>query len=961
MYAEHPGSALPARGKGGAAEAGGRSISSRPAACVPAIKDITLHMQEKNMRSTDRSSKKGLPPQVQTLREQAEEKYRTLEAMPLEDLGAEKIRSLIDELRVHQIELELQKKELRQAQKDQEAARKRFADLYDFAPVGSLTMSREGKILDANLAASVLFGLPRGALLSWSLSHFVSPEFREEYARYLQRLLENDDPQSCELNMLRFDGLAFWGRLESISGRDSGTGEPVCRILLNDITEQKRNRIYRELSNEILKILNESELFHVSIHRIIDSIKQSTACDAVAIRLQSGDDFPYYAQQGFSEDFLRTENTLAVRDRQGHIARSVDGSVKLECICGLVISGKPDPSHPLFTPGGSCWTNDSTPLLSLPSSEDPRISPRNRCIHEGYHSIALIPIRAKQQIIGLLQINHRRKGKFSLDEINALEGIVSHIGGAILRKKAEETLRESKETYQTLFNEMLDSFALHEIISDETGAPVDYRFLAVNPAFEQMMGLKAAEIVGRTVLEVLPGFESRWIDIFGRVAATGQPIHFEIYMASLKKHFDIKAFRPCPGQFACIFADITERKLDAKEKKNLTDQLHQAQKMEAIGTLAGGIAHDFNNILGAILGYAEMIQDDCVLGSRTAQDIREVIRAGMRARDLVKQILAFSRQVETDRIPMQPESVVTEAIQLLRSSLPATISIQLDADPAAGSILADPTHIHQILINLCTNAFHAMEGTGGVLTVSLSRIVVSAADLGKAPHVHPGDFVKLSVKDTGTGMAPETLERMFDPFFTTKETGKGTGMGLAIIHGIVQTYGGFITCQSRLNEGSVFNVHLPALVEETAPPDKAAPAIPVGTEHILFVDDEKVLAEMARNMLVRLGYTVAVHTDSIEALRMFSNQPDSFDLVITDQTMPAMTGVDLARKMLDIRPDIPIILCTGYSNLISEEQAGSMGIKGFAMKPLIKKDFSALIRRTLDAATQRKGKEKEIF
>jgi PAS domain S-box-containing protein len=1020
------------------------------------------------MQNTDHpSGKNSSSVHAQTLREQAEERYRHLEEMPLEALGAEEIRSLIYELRVRQIELEIQKEELRRAQEDLEDSRQRFADLYDFAPVGYITMSRERKILDTNLAVSTLLGLPGGALLHRPLSDFVPAEFRRNYDHYLLRLFENDDLQTCELNMLRFDGSAFWGRLESIRGRDPKTGEQVCRILLSDITERKRSRIYQALSSEILKILNESESFKMSIDSILDGIKQNTGCDAVAIRLQSGDDFPYYAQQGFSEDFLAAENGLAVRDREGRIELGPDGNVRLECVCGLVISGRTDPSNPLFTPGGSCWTNNSLPLLSLPSYQDSRINPRNRCIICGYHSLALIPIRAKQQIIGLLQLNHRRKGKFSLDEINALEGIANHIGAALLRKKAENTLRESEETYRalitgipdmvmrfdregrhlfvsenieeifnvparqvigkthrelglaedlcrkweesiagvfasglpfegetsfegkegtlihnwrilperdshgtiksvlslsrditahhraekdyhTLFNEMLDSFALHEIICDEAGAPVNYRFLAVNPAFEQMMELKAADIVGRTVLEVMPQVESRWIDIFGQVASSGQPIHFESYVAGLKKYFDIKAFRPGPDQFACIFADITERKRDAKEKKNLTDQLHQAQKMEAIGTLAGGIAHDFNNILGAIIGYAEMIQDDCAPASRTAQDIREVIRAGMRARDLVKQILAFSRQVETDRIPLHPESVVKEAVQLLRSSLPTTITIQLNFDPEVGMILADPTHIHQILINLCTNAFHAMEDTGGVLTVSLTNTVVTDADLGTVPNVHPGNFVQLSVKDTGVGMAPETLERMYDPFFTTKETGKGTGMGLAIIHGIVQTYGGFITCRSRLGEGSEFNVHFPTLADEAAAMDHTAPAIPSGSERILFIDDEKVLAEMGRNMLVRLGYTVAVFTDSLEALKMFGKQPDSFDLVITDQTMPGMTGVDMARKMLAIRPDIPIILCTGYSNLISEEQAGAIGIKGFAMKPLIKKDFSALIRRTLE-------------
>jgi PAS domain S-box-containing protein len=396
--------------------------------------------------------------------------------------------------------------------------------------------------------------------------------------------------------------------------------------------------------------------------------------------------------------------------------------------------------------------------------------------------------------------------------------------------------------------------------------------------------------------------------------------------------------------------DITERKRAEEEKKHMQTQLQQAQKMESIGTLAGGIAHDFNNILGAILGYAEMAQESIPPGSMLKQDIDQVVKASHRAKDLVKQILAFSRQDAIDHIPLRPGVIIKEALKMLRSSLPSTIDIQQDIDPEAGLILADPTQIHQVMVNLCTNAFHAMEETGGTLTISLKKKTLSQNDLANEMRVQPGDFVQLSISDTGPGIAPEIQEKIFDPYFTTKEVGKGTGMGLAIIHGIAKSYKGFVTCHSGLGEGTVFHVYLPIIADPTIVEVETAPLdlTQLGNERILFIDDDDILAEMGKIMLERLGYRVTVRTNSIEALETFQNQPDQFDLIITDQTMPGMTGSDMARRMLQIRPEIPIILCTGYSTLIAEGKAKLLGIKGFAMKPLAKKDIAALIRQVLD-------------
>ncbi len=399
-----------------------------------------------------------------------------------------------------------------------------------------------------------------------------------------------------------------------------------------------------------------------------------------------------------------------------------------------------------------------------------------------------------------------------------------------------------------------------------------------------------------------------------------------------------------------INIDITERKLAEEERHRLQAQLVQAQKMEAIGTLAGGIAHDFNNILMAILGYAEMARNDSPEGSTVSMDLDKVIEASRRASALVKQILAFSRQADTERIPLEPGLLVKEAIKLLRPSLPSTVVIRQELAASGWAIVADPTQVHQIVINLCSNAFHAMEEKGGKLTIGLRECHLTREELVQYPKVQSGPFVVLSVSDTGPGIPPAIRDKIFEPYFTTKEVGKGTGMGLAIIHGIVTTSGGFVTCHSTLGEGSRFEVFFPAIEGGPSLPEgDAREPLPTGSERVLLVDDETGLAAMEKTMLEKLGYQVTVCTSGSEALATFAREPERYDLVLTDQTMPGLTGLELARYLLEMRPDLPIILCTGFSNLVDEERAKGSGIKGYALKPLSLLDLSRLLRQVLDS------------
>jgi PAS domain S-box-containing protein len=386
---------------------------------------------------------------------------------------------------------------------------------------------------------------------------------------------------------------------------------------------------------------------------------------------------------------------------------------------------------------------------------------------------------------------------------------------------------------------------------------------------------------------------------------------------------------------------------DISVQKQLEDQLRQSQKMETIGTFAGGIAHDFNNILSAIIGFTEISIRNVPPGSKLEDNLQRVLNAGIRARDLVKQILAFSRQ--TDRVvkPVQVKLIVKEALKFIRASSPATIEIHQDI--GSGSlIMGDPTQIHQIIMNLCTNAAHAMQDTGGKLVVGLTDVELGADVTDPHPDMAPGQFIKLTVSDSGCGIAPEIRDRIFDPFYTTKGLGEGTGLGLSVVHGIVKDCGGMISVESTPGKGSTFNVFFPVIENEQGAENVARVPLPTGNERILFVDDEEQQVEMGKQVLELLGYRVTTKTSSMEALNVFRAKPDEFDLVVTDLTMPKMTGDVLAKEIMAIRSDVPVILCTGYSEKITPAKAKTLGIKEVIMKPAVVEEIARTVRMVLD-------------
>ena len=397
--------------------------------------------------------------------------------------------------------------------------------------------------------------------------------------------------------------------------------------------------------------------------------------------------------------------------------------------------------------------------------------------------------------------------------------------------------------------------------------------------------------------------------------------------------------------------NILEKKVEERTKAlaRSENQLQQVMKLQAIGTLAGGIAHDFNNILFPIVGYTELTMDDIPEDSPSRKNLEEVLKATKRAKKLVQQILTFSRQNDQECKPLRVQTIIKEALNLLRATIPSSIEIHSLIEEDCGLVKGDPTQLHQIIMNLGTNAYHAMQETGGELGVILKETNISYEQTLQMVGMKVGRHLELTVKDTGHGMTPQILERIFEPYYTTKEQGKGTGLGLSVIHGIIKNYGGDISVCSQPGVGSTFKVYLPIIDHIDLEIESVETGSTTnGSERILLIDDEEQIIDIERRILERLGYTVTPITDSETALEEFNARPEAFDLVITDMTMPKITGDRLAQRLMDINPQIPVILCTGFNEAITEEKALSMGIDKFVMKPIVKDELAYTVRAVLD-------------
>jgi PAS domain S-box-containing protein len=551
-------------------------------------------------------------------------------------------------------------------------------------------------------------------------------------------------------------------------------------------------------------------------------------------------------------------------------------------------------------------------------------------------------------------IHKRRDGttypveiRSSLIEIHGNKFVSAFARDVTERKQAKEALRQSEERF-SLFMSHMPGIAF---IKDGQG-----KYVYANEQMCSLVNKSVEDIIGLTNEDLFPPETAAQLSRNdAHVHSQKAPITAEesLVLKGRRVHYvTIKFPFPMPegslSGVAGVGVDISEIQQAREEKTALETQLRQTQKMESIGTLAGGIAHDFNNILSAIIGYTDLSMQDIPENDKLRYHLEQIMQAGFRARDLVKQILMFSRQSEQDPQPVKLSLIVKEAAKLLRASLPTTIDFKVHITAKNDIALADATQIHQILMNLCTNAGHAMREKGGVLSINLAALEFNNQTVVVDTELLPGPYLKLTITDSGHGIPPEILKKIFDPFFTTKSRGEGTGMGLSVVHGIVKNHGGAIDVSSEPGQGTAVCVFFPRLEAALEKKEDPATPFPTGNERILVVDDEVIIVDMLQKSLSRQGYTVVTKTSSWDALATFKADPESFDLIITDQTMPKMTGIELAKEALRVRPEIPIILCTGFSHILDEEKAKDMGLVEFLLKPVITKDMMRAVRRALD-------------
>jgi PAS domain S-box-containing protein len=507
------------------------------------------------------------------------------------------------------------------------------------------------------------------------------------------------------------------------------------------------------------------------------------------------------------------------------------------------------------------------------------------------------------------------------------------------RKQAEALLKESENRYK-----LLSDATFEAIFISENGICIGQ-----NNAASRIFGYTESQALGRMATE--------WIHPDDREQVKKN------LLAGFEGPYEVKAVRRDGSAFHCsiqgrnythkgknlritALRDISDRKQAEAERDQYESQLVQTQKMEAIGVLAGGIAHDFNNILFPIIGHTQMLLSDTTEDGPLRNSLSSVYTSAMRAKGLVEQILTFSRQEKIEPRLMKIQPIVKEIIKLLRSTIPATISIKQEICSGSKPMKADPVQVHQLVMNLATNGYHAMEENGGELMVGLKEVTLDECETGSLNLV-PGDYACLTVSDTGCGMDKTLTEKIFDPFFTTKE--KGTGMGLSVVHGIVKGMKGTIQVNSEPGKGTRFCVYLP--LEKAPSAEEAIPqdiSIPMGSEHILLVDDDEPIIDMEKQMLERLGYRVAPRSSSIEALEAFRADPFKYDLVISDMAMPKLPGDKLAEELMRLRPDIPILLCTGFSQKMTEEKMQVLGVRGLLMKPVLMTELAQKIREVLD-------------
>ncbi|MEI6169025.1 MAG: PAS domain S-box protein [bacterium] len=794
--------------------------------------------------------------------------------------------------------------------------------------------------------------------ISTNCKAIIGYDVREIMGQSFATIVHPDDVLGCRafLDRIITTGEKAVGLEYRIKHRDgtwrwhASNGSPMGEVegkwtgymgISRDISAKKQAEEYEEMGREIHQILDGAGELKELIGRVLAVLKIRTGCDAVGIRLQEGDDYPYCAQQGFPEDFLLTENSLIARAADGSACRDKEGNVTLECTCGLVMSGNLVLGHPLLTKGGSFWTNDLSRLLDLPVDQDPRFRPRNQCIHYGYASVALSPIRSQNKVLGLIHLNDRRKDCFTLETMALLEGIASHIGAAIMRKRTEVALRESEEKFSRAFQTAPQAILITRAL--------DGKFVEVNDAFTSMMGFTREETLACTTIGLgLWGKEGDRQRVLSALS-TGQPVTGQEYPFRIKSGEMITGLYSAQnfqlGQVSCILSSIS----DITVSKRNEAELQKMQNLQSVGTLAGGIAHDFNNILMGVFGYISLAKDELAREhpGYTPLPLAEAEQSLNRAVRLTSQLLTFAKGGAPVKEEISLGALVEDVAQFDLSGSNVMLIFQQAGNLWSAEV--DKGQMQQAISNITLNARQAMPD-GGHLYITLENAVLQE---GVVPGLLQGNYVKVTMRDEGSGIDPEHIRRIFDPYFTTLQPGRG--LGLAAVYSIIKKHGGHIGVVSELGKGTTFTIYLPASAfprcnETTSAVANFPP--PVHSARILVMDDDLAIRNVIVQMLTRCGFSVATAACGKEALEMYQQAQEAgtpYDVVVMDLTVPGgMGGREAVKRLLAMDPGARAIVSSGYADDPVMANYADYGFKGIVTKPYTRARLLDILGRVLN-------------
>lgn len=771
---------------------------------------------------------------------------------------------------------------------------------------------RHGRYILFNQAAADITGTTPDAILGRDDTALFPPEQAALVIANDQKVMESNRSITFQEHLNSTDGritfLATKGPLRNEEGEIIGMFG-----ISRDISEHKQAEREREITVDFLRLVNQSTSLEKMIKASTKFFQHQSGCVAVGIRLKSGDDYPYYESCGFPADFIQAENSLCCRNECGQILRNDIGNPVLACMCGNVLSGRFDPLKPFFTEKGSFWTNSTSELLATTTDADRQVRTRNRCNGEGYESVALIGLSVGEYRIGLLQLNDRRKGIFTPEKISLWERLAGYLAVALAKFQAEHALRESEERLHLALRSANMGVWEWNIQTDEViWSPECYALFGLTHFSGNLSGFTPM-IYPDDVDKVLSTAEQAIKDhgLYIVEFRVIRPDNTTLWVTNYARADYDQSGKPL--RMVGIVQDITRRKQAEDERGILQEQLLQSQKMESVGRLAGGVAHDFNNMLAVIFIALELIKMKTSPADPIQEHLHEIMGAATRARDITRQLLAFSRKQVIAPQVLDLNQFITDAEKPLARLIGEDIRLRFVPAPLLGKIRIDPSQIDQVLMNLAVNARDAMPD-GGNLTIETANVEFDEVYCRTHAGCEPGHYVQLAVTDEGAGMSEEVREHVFEPFFTTKGIGKGTGLGLATIYGIVQQNQGIIHVYSEVGHGSTFKLCFPR-VDGEASASKTAKEVAVhGEGSILLVEDDEILCRVTQTTLETLGYSVTAAQSPEEALRIAEDADVRLDLLLTDVVMPGMNGQQLREQISLIRPHLKVLFMSGYTS-----------------------------------------------